>query len=156
VIQFKVQYDVDLSPAERLKRYGFRKAIRIAVNRASAPAKVTMTQKAEAIRRFGFTAQSMRIRVRIYGDSERFVSIVGPTRSFKRVKGKYTRGPRKGQKRVFIPANTAHLADKGTKRSKAHHFVEKARVEANPRYLVDVQREVAKELKLELERQAGG
>lgn len=148
----KVQYDLNLTPAERLKAYGIRKAIRIAANRASAKVKASVVGHAGDIQLTGATAKSIRIKVKVY-PNERFVSVVGTGSKFKR-KGrkKITRGPHKGQKRTIQPSKYAHLVEKGTKRSKAKPWLKPAHAESADRYIDDVRREVAAEIAAELER----
>lgn len=152
-MRFKVQYDVGLTQLERLNAYGLRKAVRIAVNRAAAKIKATVVSKANAVRRYGFLGRSIRIRVKVYRQLCH-VAIIGTTRGFKRTKGKFTRGPKKGQKRVIVPSRYAHLVERGTKWTKAKPFIKPAEAESVPRFREDVKREIAKEIQLELARQA--
>ncbi|MDY3558121.1 hypothetical protein R5W23_000842 [Gemmata sp. JC673] len=149
---FKVQYDLNLTPAEQLKAYGIRKAIRIAANRASAPVKASVVNNAERIKLLGVTAKSIRIKVKVY-PGDKYVSIVGTASKFKR-KGrkKITRGPLKGQKRTIQPSKYAHLVEWGTKRSKAKPWLKPAKEESAGRYIEDVRREVEKEIAAELAR----
>lgn len=145
---------LDMTPAERLKNGGIRKATRIGLNRASSPVKAAVVSHADAGRRFGFLGKSIRIRLRSY-PADRWVSVIGPSTKFTRTKGKYKRGKRKGEARVFKPSKYAHLVNAGTKRSKATHWLDQAHAEAAPRFLADVGREVGAEISKQLAR-AGG
>lgn len=154
-MKFKAQYDLDLTPLESLRAYGLRKALRIAGNRAAAKVKASEVRTAEAVKLFGLLAKSIRIRVKVYGAfGERFVSIVGPSSKFKRNRGKYTRGKRKGQPRVKQPSRYAHLLERGTGRSRPRPWLKPAYDESAGRYLEDVRREVAAEIEKELTRRS--
>lgn len=144
---------LDMRPAEELAKSGLRRATRIGLNRAASPVKAAVVSHAAAIKRFGFLARSIRIRLRIY-PADRFVAVIGPSRKFVRVKGKYTRGKRKGQPRLHIPAKVAHLVEKGTKRSRAKPWLQPAHDETAPRFLETAAREVGREIELELARRA--
>ncbi len=145
---------VDMSPAEGMAKAGIKKATRIGLNRASAPVKAAVVSEAEAIRRFGFLAKSIRIRVRNYGP-DRWVSIVGPGLKFTRTRGKRKRGKNKGQPIRHTPANVAHLVEKGTKHSKGRGFLKKAHAGTGKRFTVQAAAEVGKEIEAELARRQG-
>lgn len=149
----KAQYDLNLTPAERLKAYGIRKAIRIAANRASSKVKASVVSHAEQVRLLGIMAKSIRIKVKVY-PGDKFVSVIGTASKFKRVGKKYTRGKRKGQKRVLQPSKYAHLVERGTKRSRAKPWLKPAYDESADRYIEDVRRQVEIEIAAELSRQA--
>lgn len=153
MIKFKVQYDLNLTAAQQLHAYGIRKAIRIAVNRASAPVKAAEVAAAEGIARYGFTAKSIRIRVKVY-PGDRFVSVVGTSRAFKRTKGKYKRGKRKGEKRLIIPANYAWLVERGTKHARAKPWLKSAAEASLPQYQANVIEGVRTEIEAQLARRA--
>lgn len=142
---------VDMSPADGLTKGGLRKATRIGINRAASPAKATVVANAAAVKRFGVMAKAVRIRVRMY-PADRAVVVIGPGSKVVRTKGKFKRGKRKGQPRKIIPAKYAHLANKGTARSKANHWLDRASAQAGPQFVASVGREVGKEIELELER----
>lgn len=151
-MRFKVQYDLNLTPAESLKRYGIRKAIRIGANRAAAKVKAEVVNQAERIKLHGFTAKSIRIKVKVY-PNDRYVSIVGTSSKYQRTKGRIKRGKNKGKPRVIKPSKYAHLVEGGTKRSKAKPWLKPAYDASAGPYMADVQREVGRELELELARQ---
>lgn len=136
--------ELDLANLDKLRKGVARKAVRIAVNRASAPVKAAVVAGAERIRRFGYLVKAQRIRVRIYGG--KFVSVIGPTRKFTRTKGKYTRGPKKGQPRRIRPANYAHLADQGTEHSEPHPYLIPALNATKGTYARLIRSEVKREL----------
>jgi hypothetical protein len=145
---------VDMRPAESLRAGGARKATRIGLNRASAPVKAAVVSEATAIKRYGFTAKSIRIRLRQY-PPDKWVSVIGPGASFSRTKGKYQRGKRKGQARKHVPANVAHIVNKGSKRTKPKPFLTKAHARTAAGFVRDAEREVGKEIAAELARRAG-
>src|SRR5262245_39467804 len=145
VPKFKIQYDVDLTPAERLAAYGLRKAMRIAINRSARVLKSAMIAEANKHRRYGFLASSQRIKVKLYRNKY-WLAMAGPGRGFKRVKGRYKRGKKKGQPRVSRPAKYAHLVDEGTSRAKAYPMVKPAERAAVPTF----QRQVTDELRREI------
>lgn len=147
----KVQYDLNLTPAERLKNAGLRKAIRIAVNRASRIVKDSTISHANAIKRYGFIAKSIRIRVKVYKEF-RYVSIIGTSTKFTRTKGKFKRGPNKGKPRKITPARYAHLVEGGTQRSKAKPWLAPAKDDSAAAYFQEVALQVKREIELELAR----
>lgn len=136
--------ELDLSNLDKLRKGAARKAVRIAVNRASAPVKAAVVAGAERLRRFGYLAKAQRIRVRIYGG--KFVSVIGPTRKFVRTKGKITRGPKKGEARRFRPANYAHLVELGTEHGRARPFLMPALAATKGTYARLIRSEVKREL----------
>lgn len=151
----KVSATVDMKPADGLRKGGARKATRIGLNRASAPVKAAVVSEAEAIKRFGFTAKSIRIRLREY-PPDRWASIIGPSTKFTRTKGRYKRGKRKGQPRKHTPANVAHLVERGTKHAKGKHFLKKAHAKTARAFVRQAEAEVGREILAELERTGGG
>lgn len=147
-MKFKVQYDLNLTPLERLKAAGVRKAIRIGANRAAAKVKASVVSHAEGIKLLGATAKSVRIRVKVYS-GEKYVAIVGPSSKYK-----VTRGKNKGKPRLIRPAKYAPFLEKGTKRSRKRPFLEPAYFATAGGYIADVRREVAKDIEAELTRQS--
>jgi hypothetical protein len=143
---------VDMSPAEELGKSGVRKAVRIGLNRASAPVKAAVVSHAGARKRYGYLQKSIRIRLRTYS-ADRWVSVIGPSTKFVRRKGKYTRGKRKGEPRLFKPSKYAHLFERGTKRSKAYPFLGPAYAETAGPFIRRAGREIGEELENELRRQ---
>lgn len=142
---------LDMTPADGLKKSGIRKAMRIGVNRAASPVKASVVAHAEAVKRYGFLAKAIRIRTRVY-PADRYVAVVGPSTRYVRQKGKYTRGPKKGQPRVSRPSKYAHLVESGTKRSQAKPWLKPAHAATAGRFLDQVGREVGREIELELAR----
>lgn len=145
--------ELDLSPADQLRGSGLRRALRIGISRAASPVKASTVRHAEAIKRYGFLAKSIRIRLRVYR-SDKFVAVIGPSASYTRTKGKITRGPRKGQARKFRPSRIAHLVEKGTRHSRARPWLAPAFAESAGRYLRDVGTEIGREVEKELARAA--
>lgn len=145
-MKFKAQYDLNLTPAEQLKAYGIRKAIRIGSNRAAAKVKAVVVSNAQKIKLTGHTAKSIRIKVKVYANS-RYVSIIGPSRKFSRSKGR-------GTGKRHVPARYALLIEKGTERIKAKPFIKPALEATASQYCADSSREVGIEIAKELDRQA--
>ncbi|MEO8082696.1 MAG: hypothetical protein ABI780_02675 [Ardenticatenales bacterium] len=141
---------LDFTPGQALRTSGLRLAIRIGISRATSPVKAAVVAQAQGIARYGFLAKAIRIKLKMY-PSNVGVSVIGPSSKYTRTKGKFTRGPRRtGQKRKIIPAKYAHLVQKGTRRSREMPFLTRALDSAGPRYLADVQIEVAKEIERRL------
>jgi len=146
------KFQVDLTPGEQLAKNGLRRATRIGLNRAAAPVKASVVSHANAVKRYGFLAKSIRIRLRIY-PSDRYVAVVGPSMNYVRTKGKKKRGKYKGSPRRHRPAYYAHLVERGTKRSRAKPWLKPAHAESAGRFIEDARREVGKEIERELDRQ---
>lgn len=146
---------LDMSPAEGLRQSGIRKATRIGLSRAAAPVKAAVVSHAEAVKRFGYLAKSIRIRQRIY-PGDKFVSVIGPSSKFTRQpRGKYTRGAKKGEKRAKAkPSKYAHLVERGTKRSRAKPWLKPAYDETAPQFADQVGVQIGREIDAELRRRA--
>lgn len=149
----RARVELDLSPAEGLRAGGIRRATRIGLSRASSPVKAAVVNHAQAVKRFGFLAASIRIRLRSY-PADRWVSVIGPAGKYTRTRGKYTRGPHAGQPRKSVPGKYAHLVEKGTARSRARPWLRPAYDETAGRFRQDAGAEVGKEIELELQRRA--
>ena len=149
--KLKIQYDLNLSPAERLRNYGIRKAIRIAVNRAAARMKAIVAGHAEKSRRLGNLIKSLRIKVKVYRN-ESYVAIVGPNRNFKRSGAKITRGRKtrvpfkRGLRHTIRPGRYAHLVERGAKHHRAQPFIQPSIPDAVPTFRAEVVREIKLEL----------
>lgn len=144
---------LDLKPVEDLRAAGLRKALRIGVSRAASPVKASVVNHANAVRRYGFLAKAIRIRLRVY-PADKFVAVVGPSTKIVRTKGKFKRGKRKGQARKIIPAKYAHLVEKGTTHSKARPWLAPAHTETAQRFIQQCGVEVLREIQAQLARQA--
>lgn len=144
---------LDLSPADGLRKGGLRRALKIGLNRAASPVKAAVVAHAEAVRRFGYLAKSIRIRTRVY-PADRFVAVIGPSVKVVRKRGKITRGPRAGQARVYKPSKYAHLVERGTSRSRPRPWLGPAHQETAARFLRSVGAEVGREIMNQLDRGA--
>ncbi len=113
----KATIQLDLTPLENLKQTLVGKILRKATRKAAKIVKDAVKGNAEAVRRFGFLAKSIGVKIKVYGKTA--VAIVGPKSDFKREKGVRKRGKNKGKPIVHIPSKYEHLIEKGTKRSKA-------------------------------------
>lgn len=150
---FGSRLDLDTTPADGLiRKGGLRKATRIGLSRAASPVKASVVSHAEAVKRYGFLARAIRIRLRTY-PADKFVAVIGPSTKYSRTKGTYSRGKSKGQKRVSRPSKYAHLLEGGTKRSKAKPWLKPAYDATAGRFLARAGVEVGKEIELELARQ---
>lgn len=149
--RFKVQYDLNLTELERLKNYGIRKAMRIAVNRAAAGMKAAVVAEAQRIADTGALAKSARIKVKIYRQFT-MVAMVGPARGFTRSGGKVKTGKNKGKKRLIRPGRYAHLVEHGTRRTRAKPFIKPAELKSVPQFRRTVTQEIAREIEKELGR----
>jgi len=137
---------VDLGPLEELASgKALRRALKIGINRAARPVKAAVKSEASSIQRYGYLAKSIRIKAIVY-ESGNAVAVIGPTRKYQGRKGKFTRGPRKGESRVFIPANYAHLVEKGTAHARPHPFLKPALNSTLTQYLEAVKDEIRKEV----------
>ena len=145
---------LDLRGAEQLGKSGLRKAFRIAINRAASPVKAAEVSQADTIARYRFLARSIRIRLRVY-PNDRFFAVIGPKSKFEGARGKFKRGKRKGQPRKIKPAKYAHLVNKGTKRSKGRHWLEKAYAASVQRFYSTVIAEIRAEILRQLAAQTG-
>jgi hypothetical protein len=146
------EFKIDLRPADALRRSGLRKATRIGLSRALRPVKGAVVSHAEQVRETGALAKSIRIKLKGY-PSDRWVAVIGPSTAYKRSKrGKITRGPNKGGKRVVVPARYAALLERGTSRSRPRPWLRPAYDASVHRFLADAGREVGREIALELAR----
>lgn len=143
--------EIDLSPAEGLRKGGIRKAMRIGLNRAASPVKASVVSHASAVKRFGYLGKSIRIKLKGY-PADRFVAVIGPSTKYTRTKGKFKRGKRKGEKRVFKPSKYARLVETGTGRSKARPWLKPAYDESAGPFIDRAGVEVGREIQLELAR----
>lgn len=141
--------ELDMRPAEGLRKGGIRRAMRIGMSRAASPVKASVVAHAEAIRRYGFLAKSIRIKLRSY-PAERFVAVIGPASKFKAGRGKFKKGKRAGQPRKFVPSKYAHLVERGTKTSRARPFLEPAQKATSGAFLRRVGVEIGREIEQEL------
>lgn len=120
----KATVALDLNPLERARK-GARIAVIRAAQRAAKPVRASAEAHAQSIRRYGFLAKSFGTKTRVYTRGG-LATVIGPKMSYSRVKGKYTRGPRKGQGRRHTPYRYAWLLERGTKRSRKRPFLRPA------------------------------
>ncbi len=133
-VKVEMEFKVDpFRELDRLKAGLKNKIIRIAINKAAAPVKAAVISFAPLGK--GPLKKSIRIKVKHYRDRGVWVAIVGPGSSFKRVGKKFSRGKRKGQKRIIQPSRYASQVDGGTTRAKATPFRRPALQAAGPQYV---------------------
>lgn len=149
----EAHFHLDLSPSDRLRAGGLRKALRIGINRAASPVKGSVVSHAEGRRRYGFLAKSIRIRLRVY-PADRFAAVIGPSTKYVRTRGKFKSGKRAGQKKKHVPAKYAHLVERGTKFARPRPWLKPAFDATAPRFLDQCGREIWREIQQELARRA--
>jgi HK97 gp10 family phage protein len=132
---------IDLAPLEGLKRTLVGKILRKAVTQAGRVVRDAVKQNATTIKKHGYLAKSIGIKVKVYGDSA--VAIVGPRSKWNKVVGVRTRGKHKGEPINYRPSYTAHLVEKGTKRSKQKPFLKPAMSSTESRYMQMVSEAIA-------------
>lgn len=93
--------NLDLRNLTALERR-HRAVTKRAINRAARPVRAAVVAQAENIKRFGFLAKSIRQKSKVYS-KDSHVLVVGPSMRYERKKGKISRGPRKGQPRIYAP-----------------------------------------------------
>ena len=111
------QLKVDLTPLDGLRRSLVTKIMRKATTEAVRVVRTAIKSNAQAVRRYGFLAKSIGIKVKMYNGVA--VGIVGPRTKYVKARGSFARGEHKGQPRVARPSKYLHLIERGTKRSKA-------------------------------------
>ena len=156
-------------PAARLDLRGLtaaekalRKACRVAINRAARPVKARVVANAQAIKRRGLLAKSIRIKAKLYG-TDNHVLVVGPSMRFSRAAGK-TRGKRGAagrdasgrhrkatgavapEKRRHVPWRYAGVISSPRAGRRFRPWLRDAHAATAGQYLRDVRREVAREL----------
>lgn len=131
----KAQLTIDTTPLDGLRKTLVSKILRKAVTEASKIVRQTVTSNAQAIKRFGFLAKSIGVKVKTYSESKTAVAIVGPRSKFVKTRGVYTRGKKKGEARFIRPSFYAHLVENPTKRSKAKPFLKPAFDSTKDQYL---------------------
>lgn len=146
--------EIDMRPADGLRKGGIRRALRIGLNRAASPVKASVVSHAEGVRRFGFLAKSIRIRLRVY-PGDRWVAVIGPSTRYTRQKGKFKTGKRAGQPRKSVPAKYAHLVERGTARSKARPWLRPAHDATSAGFLRTAAAEIGREIDQQLRQAAG-
>jgi hypothetical protein len=126
---------IDLSPLEGLRKTLVSKIMRKAITQASKIVQAAVKTNAQAVKLHGFTAKSIGVRVKVYSAQLAAVAIVGPRSKWYREQGTRTRGKHKGAPIVFRPSYTAHLIEKGTKRSTQRAFLQPALTSTNDPFL---------------------
>ena len=139
-----VGVEFDLKPLLALNRNA-RKCVFIGANRAAKPVRAAVETEANRNTRSGALAQSIGTKTRIYG-GETFITVIGPKMSYSRSLGAYKRGPRRGGPKKAIPYLYAWLLNRGTKRSRANHFLDTAYQSTAGVYQSAVYREIMQEL----------
>lgn len=124
---------LDLSPLENVRGSAVRMALRQGINKAAAPVKAAVVSGAERIKLRGFIAKSIRIKVKMYDQSTKWVAVIGPGSKFSRARpGKKPKG--KPRQRIF-PAHYAHFTEKGTGRMNPKPFLKPALDATRGRFL---------------------
>jgi HK97 gp10 family phage protein len=111
---------IDISPLEGLRKTLVSKILRKAVTEASKIVKQTVASNASSIKRFGFLAKSIGVKIKTYSEKKSAVAIVGPrSKWFKEIAGRKYR----------------HLLEGGTKRSRQKPFLKPAFDSTKDQYL---------------------
>lgn len=111
--------EIDVSPLQGLRKTLVSKILRKATTQAARIVREAVKNNADAVKRLGFLAKSIGIKVKVYSANKIAVAVVGPRSQWTKTNGTYTRGKKKGESRVIRPSNYLHLIEKATKRSKA-------------------------------------
>ena len=144
-----VQWKIDpVREVEQLNKAVRNKVIRIAMNKASAPVKASVVDNAR--KRHGYLKKSIRIRLRNYQDKAVWVSVLGPKRDFYKRKGKYKRGPKRGQFKWHRPSNYARLLERGTKHASAKPFLKPALLSTQSRFATVLQQSIREQIAAQL------
>lgn len=138
-----VEVKLDLPDLSKLKGK-IKGAVLRGVNRAGKPIRAAVVAGAERIKRYGFLAKSVGNKAKVYPNA--ITLVIGPKMSFSRTKGKYTRGPRKGQRKRHVPYLYSWLLERGTKRSAKKQFLAPAYASHGAAFAAAVRAEIAKEL----------
>jgi HK97 gp10 family phage protein len=118
------QITIDLTPLEGLKKSLANKILRKAVTQAGRVVRDAVKANAVNIKKHGYLAKSIGIKVKVYKDTA--IAVVGPRSKWSKVTGVRTRGKHKGEPITYKPSYTAHLVEKGTKRSQQKAFLKPA------------------------------
>lgn len=139
-----VRCELDLPDLSQLKGR-MKGAVIRAVNRAGKPIRAGVISGAERIKRYGYLAKSIGNKVKVYPNA--ITLVVGPKMSFSRMRGKYKRGPRKGQGKRHVPYLYSWLLERGTKRSAKKPFLLPAWDTYRAGFVGSVRQEIAGELR---------
>lgn len=113
--------EVDMSPAEGLKKSLVNRILRQAILKAGTPVKGAVKSTAQSIAKTGGLGKSIGHKVKTYADG--VVMVIGPKSDYASTKGTITRGPKKGQPKRYVPARVAKIIEKGSKRSSPRPFL---------------------------------
>lgn len=139
---------VDLSPLKNLNKTAIRRVLTKAIRRAIKVVKDAVKGNAQAVRRFGYLAKSIGVKIKIYDGVA--VAIVGPKSKWSKEVGTWTKGKKKGEPKVFRPSFYEHLIEKGTKRTKAKPVLAPALSSTHEQYQADLVELIAQFLSIEL------
>lgn len=123
-VQLSVSVQLDIERLLKLRK-GARGAVNRAANKAAKPVRLAVIANAMRIARYGFLGKSIGTKTKLYPNG-RVLSVVGPKMSYSRMKGKFQKGPRKGQSRRHVPYLYSWLLERGTKRARPRPFLKPA------------------------------
>jgi HK97 gp10 family phage protein len=103
-----------------------KKTLRKAINAGLAAPLKAAKANARRVGVTGLTAKAIGRKVKVYRGSGTVVGLIGPRSGFGVVAGVRTRGKSKGKEFRRDPFYTAHLAEFGTRRSRATPFMRPA------------------------------
>jgi HK97 gp10 family phage protein len=135
---FQTKFSWSIDPAQAVQKLdaGIRnKAMRIALNAAAAPVKAAVISSAP--KGEGHLAASTKIKVTNYRNKAIWVAVVGAGGKYKRLKKRKVRGKngktktvtvkgKNGDRKYVRPATYQAFVDRGTKHSRARHYLPSA------------------------------
>lgn len=139
----KSQLTIDLRPLDGLRKTLVSKILRKAVTEASKIVKQTVKSNAQAIRRFGFLAKSIGVKVKTYSERKSAVAVVGPRSKWQKVVAG----------RLYRPSYYAHLVENATTHSKAKPFLKPAFDSTKDQYLSTLADAIKRGISTELAKQ---
>lgn len=116
--------ELDLTPAENLKKSLVNKIMRKAITTASKPTYDAVKSNAKRHKRYGYLAKSFGRKAKTYKDA--VVSIIGPKSKYIVTAGTYAKGKSKGQPKRYRPSFYEHFLEKGGSRYPAKPILKPA------------------------------
>lgn len=149
MISGKFEFTIDpFKQTEHLKKGLRNKYIRIALNKASGKIKDAVIAIAPS--NTGALKKSFRIKVKNYKNRDIWVAIVGPKSDYTKKKGKYKRGPNKGNPKIKRPSAYAHLLERGTKHMPKRPFLNPALQENKSLFLETLRSKIKEQVQASL------
>lgn len=131
---------IDLRPLEGLRKTLVSKILKKAVTESVKVVKQTVSSNAMSIKRFGFLAKSIGVKIKTYSEQKTAVAIIGPRSKWSKTVGDKT----------YRPSYYAHLLEGGTKHSAAKPFLKPALDTTRDQYLSVLSDAIARNITTEL------